>query len=329
MKTQIAIAVVALYLGSLSEGRAQTAARERDTWMQKEEVTIGVMDSGLGGISVVADLENRLRHTPHFRQVSIVFFNACFSKNGGYNSLPSIQEKVRFLDDALYSLSRRFHPDQVLLACNTLSVLVDQTSFSAKENRPLCSIVPGGVELIAQALHSSPHSQVILFGTRTTVSQDTHRKRLFESGGDSSRVIPQVCPELADSIERGYDSLDTELLIEAFVDEAIGKLKPPVGPVFVSLNCSHYPFAEPLWKEAFRDHDLHLAAVLNPNRAMLDTLLDGKIGERYEQTLMHVMVVSKVEIPESKRRSIARAVEHVSSITAAALRDYQWLPNLF
>jgi glutamate racemase len=310
-------------------GCAGSTATEPAPWYENDEITIAVTDSGLGGISVVADLERRLRETPIFKSVNIVFFNALFSSEGGYNSLTSREEKIRYFDHALANLARRYEPDLVLVACNTLSVLLRETAFARDGRIPVRDVVEPGVVLIEEALRGAPKGHVILFATRTTVDEDSHRVAIAEAGFDPGRVVTQKCPELAGTIERGFDSEDTELLIATYVDEAVEKLGKPSGPVFASLNCTHYPYAEPLWRAAFEEYDLGPVPVLNPNRTMVDFLLAPPLKARFQQTDIEVMVVSKVEISEEKRLSISRAVEPVSSRTAKALLAYEWQPELF
>lgn len=310
-------------------GCAGLTTREPAPWYSNDDVTIAVTDSGLGGISVVADLEQRLREARTFKRVNIVFFNALFSADGGYNSLPSREEKTRHFDRVLASLGQRYEPDLILVACNTLSVLLHDTAFARDGGIPVRGVVEPGVALIEEALRDAPEGHVILFATRTTVDEDSHRIAVAEAGLDPGRVITQKCPELADTIERGFDSEDTELLIAVYVDEAVGKLGKPSGPVFASLNCTHYPYAEPIWRATFEEYDLGPVPVLNPNRAMIDSLLAPGLKTRFEKTETKVTVVSKVEISEQRRRSISRAVEPVSSRTAEALRAYEWQPALF
>jgi glutamate racemase len=310
-------------------GCAGSTADGPTTWLEKDEITIAVTDSGLGGISVVADLEKRLREARAFKSVDIVFFNALFSNESGYNSLASRDEKTRYFDLALASLARRYEPDLVLVACNTLSVLLHETAFVRRGRIPVRNVVEPGVALIEESLRDSPQGRVVLFATRTTVEEDSHRKALAEDGFDPGRVVTQECPELAGTIERGFDSEDTELLIEIYVDEAVEKLGKPSGPVFVSLNCTHYPYAEPLWRAAFDEYDLGPVSVLNPNQAMVDALVTPQLRARFERTEIEVTVVSKVEISEERRLSIGRAVRPVSGRTADALLAYEWQPELF
>jgi glutamate racemase len=314
---------------AMTIGCAETTDRQPTPWFEKDVVTIVVTDSGLGGISVVAELERQLSSTGSFKAVDIVFANALFSNQGGYNSLTSREEKIRQFNRALQGMAERYRPDIILVACNTLSVLIDDTPFVREQIIPVHSIVDPGVALIEKALRAHPDGHVLLFGTRTTVEENSHRTAIAKAGFDPDRVIAQKCPELAGTIERGFDSEDTELLIATFVDEAVEQLGEPTGPVFASLNCSHYPYSTPLWRSALTEYDLGPVTVLDPNQAMIIAVLEPTTPSRFLTAEITVSVVSKVEIPEPKRNSIGRAVEAVSKATAEALHGYELLPELF
>jgi hypothetical protein len=43
---------------------------------EKEDITIVVTDSGLGGLSVAADVTERLKDSGIFRSARIIFFNS-------------------------------------------------------------------------------------------------------------------------------------------------------------------------------------------------------------------------------------------------------------
>ena len=319
----------AVVLALVAAGCVHQREQGEVPWYQRDEVTIVVTDSGLGGVSVAAELERRLREVRHFERAQIVFFNALFSDTGGYNALSSREEKILTFDRALRSIADRYDPDQILVACNTLSVLIDDTSFAAEQVVPVRSIVTPGVELIEDALRASPDATVILFGTRTTVDEDSHRTAVARAGLNPERMVAQSCPELAAAIERGFDSEDTRLLIDTFVFEASERVGRPPGPVLCSLSCSHYPYAEALWREAMKEYDLGPVEILNPNTAMVDDFLDVPLNQRFARTEVSVTVVSMVEISHDRIQSIARAVEPVSHATASALASYQLVPQLF
>ena len=59
----------------------------------RDAITIVITDSGLGGLSVVADAEAKLRQWGVYAEVELVFYNALFTGEGGYNSLPGARTR--------------------------------------------------------------------------------------------------------------------------------------------------------------------------------------------------------------------------------------------
>ena len=189
-----------------------TFAKQDDLtgFFEKKDVTIAVTDSGLGGLSVVADAAERMRELKVFNRVNFVFFNSLFSNEGGYNRLKTREEKILIFDAALQSLEQKISPALILIGCNTLSTFYHETDVSQRTGIPVIGIVEAGADLIAQNLRAHPESKVILFATPTTVAENAHKTRLLAKGFLDERIIPQPCPDLIPYIERGYDSAETE-----------------------------------------------------------------------------------------------------------------------
>jgi len=295
----------------------------------KEEVTIVVTDSGLGGLSILAEAVERTRDWRGFRKAHFIFFNALFSNQGGYNSLKSLEEKVSIFESALTNLEKNYKPDLILIGCNTLSSIFEDTAFSQRTKIPVVGIIDAGVELIARNLKTHPESKIILFATQTTVSQSPHKDRLIGKGFLPERIICQACPDLVDYIERGYEGDETEMLIYAYVDEALQKIGNRRDPLFVSLNCTHYGYSLDLWRKAFKDLGVTPLAFLNPNSKMIDFLFPVKFRNRYERTETFARVVSMVEIGQEKIASIGTYLNTYSPETAQALTNYELRENLF
>ena len=298
-------------------------------FFKKDSVTIAVTDSGLGGLSIAAEAAERLRRANVFKRVNLHFYNALFSAEGGYNSLKTREEKILVFDSALRSLEKNYHPDLILIGCNTLSTLYEDTKFSNKTAIPVVGIIDSGVELIEKSLMASPEAKVIIFGTQTTVEEATYQKRLVEGGIKPERIITQACPELESFIERGWSSDETEMLISAYVDEALQKIKEGQKPLHVSLNCTHYGYALDSWKEAFSSIGIKPLSFLNPNARMIDFILQTEKRNRFPGTEMTVSVVSMVEISPERIDSIGSWLERVSPRTAEALEKYELKPDLF
>lgn len=309
----------------------QTFAREDEMaeFFSKKEVTIVVTDSGLGGLSILGDAVERMKKEKVFHKVHFVFFNALFSTEGGYNSLKTRNQKIQIFDSALQSLEAKYSPDLILIGCNTLSVLYEETPFSQNSVIPIVGIVNAGVDLIAQNLKTHPQSKVILFGTQTTVSENTYSQELEKKGFLPERIVSQACPELVSYIERGYDSEETEMLVFAYVDEALQKLGAAPPELYVSFNCTHYGYSLGLWERAFESLGVKPRVYLNPNFRMNDFLFKKEYTSRYKKSDVSVRVVSMVEIDNNRIQSIGRWLEELSPQTADALKVYTQDPKLF
>ncbi len=292
-----------------------------DQFFNKENVTIAVTDSGLGGLSVMAEAVRRMKEESVFRTARFVFFNALFSLEGGYNALKTRQEKIDVFTSVLDTLEKKYHPDLILIGCNTLSVLYPDTPFAKSTKIPVIGIVEPAVEMIAQSLRARPEAIVVLFGTPTTISEATHMKKLLEQGIAEEKIILQSCPELENYIESDYEGEETGMLISGFVDEALEKIGSPPPPFYASLNCTHYGYSLPLWEKAFEEAGARPLSILNPNSRMVDALFKPENRGRYEQTEISAQVVSMVEISEKKRTRLAKWLEAISPEVASALKN--------
>ncbi len=297
--------------------------------LQKKDLTVVVTDSGLGGLSITAEAVKRMQTEQSFQKVEFIFFNALFSNQGGYNSLRTRKEKLAVFNSTLNAMQQRYSPDIILIGCNTLSVLFPHTSFARHAKVPAVGIVDSGVDLISEKLKSRPEARVIIFGTHTTIAEGVHEGKLRKKGFLDERIVTRSCPDLVSFIERGYNSAETEMLIYAYVDEAVRELQENHTPFFVSFNCTHYGYAQPLWEKAFKELGRRPLAYLNPNPRMIDFLFPLEKLGAYADVQVAVRVVSMVEIPEETRNSLSRLLAPVSPATAAALRNYQLIPDLY
>lgn len=319
---------VAAMISATGCGVSDTSA----TWealLEEETIVIAVTDSGLGGLSIVADTERKLRELGVYADVELIFYNALFSAGDGYNSLPDRDEKIRVFSRALQGLQDRYAPNIILIACNTLSVLYQDTEFAATTKTPVVGIVEDGVDLIAERMLPRDDSRTIIFATRTTVEENTHQASLVEKGISEDRIISQACPELASYIERGFDSMETAFLIDAYVDEAVGAVAKNEGPLYVSFNCTHYGYALDAWRDAFSTRGISVTEFINPNTTMIDFLLPTSLHDRHETVSVDIRVVSMVELTAERRASLGRYLRDVSPATANALDDYELIMDLF
>ncbi|MHB1044375.1 MAG: aspartate/glutamate racemase family protein [Thermoanaerobaculia bacterium] len=331
--TQTGGVLAALALAVLAAAGCSAGSRRPATFAQaareKADVTIVVTDSGLGGLSVVADLASRLPASGIVRSARIVFVNALLDDAIGYNDLRDEADKVRVFDAALEAMERRYRPDLILVACNTLSVFYERTLHAKRGTTETVSIVPMGVDLVERALREKPEARAVLFATKGTIDSGAHRRLLEQRGIAADRVVGQACPRLTGAIERGAHDAATASRIEGFVKEAVGRLGERSGPVVASLNCTHFGYARPLWERSFEALGYGDVTVLDPNPLMTDHVLRTGGERRYPETAVTVEVVSKTPIGEDVKGPLGALLRTVSPATADALARSSHVPDLF
>lgn len=308
---------------------AERPGRFADVVRTTPDVTIVVTDSGLGGLSVAADLAARLPATGLVRAARIVFVNAEPDTAFGYNDMKNPGDKERVFDAALAAMEARYEPDLILIACNTLSVVYPNTEHARRAATQAIEIVGLGADLIRRELSAVPGATAVVFAAKTTIESEAHRKLLVAKGVSGDRILGEACPRLAGAIERGVASAETAAYVKKFVTEAVERLPAGHGPIVASLNCTHYGYVKPLWEQAFAAAGFPGVTVLDPNPLMTDLVLREGGAKRFPKTAVTVEVVSKVPIDEATRTNLGGLLRAVSPSTADALTAYRHEPGLF
>jgi glutamate racemase len=299
---------------------------------------IVITDSGLGGLSICAALEQGLRVAGPLRDVRLTYVNAWPFEDRGYNDLPDDSARARVFDAALARLSD-MQPDRILIACNTLSILYPLTAFSQHPSVPVHGIVDAGVDLFAGRLTGDSASSIVLLGTRTTIESGVHRRRLELRGVDPRCMAAASCHGLAGAIEHDVDGPRTEALIAECARRA-AEAAPPGETLFLGLCCTHYAYVAVRLVDAVVRRTSRRVGALDPNLQLTTSLLadpaffvEGDGGDRAPGPSgpgsVSVDLLSKVTLTDESRCGIARLVESVSPATASALLSYAHVPDLF
>lgn len=294
----------------------------------KDTLSIVIADSGMGGLSICADIVNDLKARRSDRAVSLTYFNAWPEQDRGYNLLPGMAERIRVFDRALGAMLR-FQPDRILIACNTLSAIYPHTPFSRQAPVPVVGIIDFGVDLIHAYLSARAESRVIILGTPATIEADTHRARLVERGIDAKRIVCQPCDRLAGEIEKDPEGATVRAMVESCIRQAAERVLDRRGPVAAALCCTHYGYSQRVFEAALRSVFEGPITILNPNKAMSDAMLADFAPPGQKDVRIELKVVSRIVWSDEKIEAIARLLEAASPLTASALRQYRHDPDLF
>lgn len=291
-------------------------------------IRIVVTDSGLGGISVLADMEKELSETHIFSNVELIFFNALYSKSLGYNEMKNNDEKVKVFNNALYAIEENYKPDIILIACNTLSVVYPTTQFAKQSRTKVEGIVEAGVDLFFENLKREQNSSIILFGTPTTINSGLHKSLLIKKGIEEKRIVNQSCPILESEIQDDPESGKVFRLIQQFINEASEKIVYGNEKVYAGFCCTHYGYSSDIFENVMIDKFGDNVEILNPNSKMVESLVK-KNTESYDGSSMTVKVVSQVEIYEHEKKALSKILKNDAPLTVAAIEEYELRPNLF
>ncbi|HSP35422.1 MAG TPA: hypothetical protein VLU46_14000 [Thermoanaerobaculia bacterium] len=284
-----------------------------------------ITDSGVGGLSVCAYAERFVRENGAAEPVHLTFANAAPANDYGYNSMPTREAKIETFDRFLRNVTRRFAPDSIYVACNTLSVLLPDTPFFAKAPLPVRGIVETAASLLVAELERDPQSVAIVFGTQTTIDAGTYPRMLRERGIDASRIVTQACPGLADTISEDRAGVKTATEIRGWVDKAIAKMSRTNAPVVASLSCTHYGYRKEVFDAAFEQRGIG-ATVINPNESAVDDIFPRRSGEHHDVV---VDFVTRYAIPDTTVDTLTYFLSAIAPKTVAAMQHFVHVPDLF
>lgn len=297
---------------------------------ERDSLTIVITDSGLGGLSVCAELEEYLGSLKSVGRIRLVFVNALPDAAAPYNAMADKAAQLRVFDDALAGMKRWYHPDAILIACNTLSALYSETSDASKTDIPVVSIIDVGSKMIADRAKKSGSSQFLILGTPTTIASGIYVKQLAALGVPQDRIVSQSCRLLETEIQADPSSDVVSSLVDTYVDEAMEKIDTKrVDKLSVGLCCSHYGYSADAFSQALKQKLGNRFELLNPNKAMVALFTVAGRPKNGRPTETSVEVVSRVPFTEQEIVSIAGTLDKTSRKTANALRHYQHKEDLF
>ena len=300
--------------------------------MNIKESTILITDSGLGGLSVFADIAGQLKEKAPFEKIKLVYFNAWPFPDKGYNHFPDMAARAIVFNNALEAMAK-YTPDTLLIACNTLSVIYPFTRFAntAKNNAAkigVTGIVDDGVQMIYEQMSQTPDSRVVIFGTPTTTGEGTHKKALIKMGIDPERIINQGCVDLAGKIERDPFGSEVSQMIATNTKQAAQKILPSRGKLFAALCCTHFGYCSDLFSSALTTHTHQEVSILNPNTRMAQPFKNSA-APQFLSPEIEMEIVSRVFWEKTRISAYEKLLNEVSPQTVSALKEYTWNEHLF
>src|SRR5690349_1361605 len=204
--------------------------------MSTRRPTIGVFDSGFGGLTVLKAL---LEIIP---EADYAYFGDTARLPYGSKSVETV---ARYAVEAAHYLELQ-GAQMLVIACNTATALA-LDRITSGSHVPVVGVVEPGAEAAAAA---TKNHKIVVIGTDATVTSHAYRRAL-EARGLQARE--KACPLLVPLVEEGWvEHTVTEQVARIYFEEAFsdGFLEADT----IVLGCTHYPLLKPLLKRVTPGH---------------------------------------------------------------------------
>lgn len=259
---------------------------------------VGVFDSGLGGLTVLRAIKERLpaESTVYLGDTARVPYG------------PKAAETIRryALEATDFLVEKRVKA--VVIACNTATARA-LPDVEARAGVPVLGVVePGG----RSAAAASRSGRIGVIGTRGTISSQAYNRVIHEHRPDAL-VFEQACPLFVPLVEEGWTEddvprLTAERYLRPLLDQGIDTLV---------LACTHYPLLKPLLARVAGPAVQLIDSAESTARA-LEALLDGSglanaSGEEPEARYYVTDEAARFDL--LARRLLGEEVDHLEMVS--------------
>ncbi len=220
---------------------------------------IGIFDSGVGGISILKEIQKKLPHE------NLIYIADSLNAPYGDKSRHFIQQQSLKLANFLI---QQQGSKALVIACNTATTEAIQF-LRAQLSVPVVGVEPA----IKPAAKISKNKVIGILATHRTINSQ-RLQELVQCYASDSTIIATACPGLVETVESLSSCGDTALL---HTDDLIRKYTQAMleqQADTVVLGCTHYPFLRQ-----------QISAIIGADTTILDT---GKpVALQLQRILQH------------------------------------------
>jgi glutamate racemase len=195
---------------------------------------IGVFDSGVGGLTVLGELQRQLPDE------STIYF----ADLGHFPYGPRYQAQVRDFSIRIIRFLQGLDVKLVVIACNTATAAALNTAREVFDI-PIVGVITPGAQA---AVEATRNKRVAVISTEGTLQSHEYLHAIREAN-PTIGVLPKAAPTLVDLVERG---LSQSPEAEAALRETLEDVMKYDADTLI-LGCTHYPLLRPLIRKITGD----------------------------------------------------------------------------
>jgi glutamate racemase len=212
--------------------------------MNENTKPIGVFDSGIGGLTVLKEILDKLP------MESTVYLGDTARVPYGMRSPETVTrysfENTRFLSSKGIKM--------LVVACNTVSA-VSLEAIKKSVGIPVIGVIEPGAKAAVNATQSK---RVAVIGTSATIRSSAYTKAIL-AADPSVEVFPMSCPLFVPLVEEGWtDGPIVEMTAERYLRDVREK-----GIDTLVLGCTHYPLLKNV-----------LSKIMGPGVTLIDSAIE-------------------------------------------------------
>lgn len=196
---------------------------------------IGVFDSGIGGLTVVRALMDRLPFE------DLVYFGDSARVPYGVKSVATIEDFTRQIAEFLLKRDVK----ALIIACNTMAAVAADVVRRVAGDVPVLDVIDAGARAAVAATQSQG---IAVIATPTTINSNAYARAMHQLNPDV-RVYSQACPLFVPLVEEGW--LDHPVTLLTAQEYLKSVLVEEVDTLV--LGCTHYPLIKPLLQQVAGD----------------------------------------------------------------------------
>lgn len=183
---------------------------------------IGVFDSGLGGLTVLKEINKLLPNE------NVVYFGDTARVPYGSRSKDTV---IQYTFQAINFLISQ-NVKAIVIACNTATARALKLA-QEKYDIPIIGVIEAGARTAA---YTTKNNIVGVIGTQGTINSKAYNIEISKLNKDI-RIIDKACPLFVPIVEEGWYNTDVaHLTVKRYLQELIDK-----GIDSLVLGCTHYP----------------------------------------------------------------------------------------
>ena len=207
---------------------------------------IGVMDSGVGGISTLREIVKL------FPNDDIIYYGDC--KNAPYGN--KNRDEIYILTENIINYFINCNVDYVVIACNTASI-ASKEKLRRKYSLPILALEPA-VKLACD--NNFNKKDILVLATKFTINSYEYEKNVEKYKGNFN-IISIAIPEFVVLVENIFKKNHKEEFIKKEVYLILDKYLSNVDIEKINhivLGCTHFPFLKKYINEYFFDKNINI-----------------------------------------------------------------------